>query len=36
MGFSVATNLFFAGILALVFPRLNDALGGTGALGLFA
>lgn len=36
MSFSVATNLFWAGVLTLVFPHLKDDLGPTGALGLFA
>ena len=37
MGFAVATNLFFAGVLTLIFPRLNHVLNGdTGTLGLFA
>ncbi|GME24414.1 Sugar/inositol transporter [Neofusicoccum parvum] len=36
MSLAVATNLFWAAILTLVFPRLTDALGNTGALGLFA
>lgn len=36
MSFSVATNLFWAGILTVVFPHLMDILGPTGVLGLFA
>ncbi|KAL1630739.1 hypothetical protein SLS54_000610 [Diplodia seriata] len=36
MSWAVATNLFWAAILNTVFPRLTDALGNTGALGLFA
>lgn len=36
MSLAVATNLFWAAILTLIFPRLTDALGNTGALGLFA
>lgn len=36
MSLAVATNLFWAAILTLVFPRLTDVLGNTGALGLFA
>jgi hypothetical protein len=36
MGFAVATNLFSAGVLTVVFPRLTRALGNTGALCLFA
>ncbi|KAK8213982.1 hypothetical protein IWZ01DRAFT_539892 [Phyllosticta capitalensis] len=36
MSFAVATNLFWAGILALFYPKLSSALTPTGALGLFA
>ncbi|MCJ1470762.1 hypothetical protein MMC07_009409 [Pseudocyphellaria aurata] len=36
MSFSVATNLFWAGVLTVVFPHLLDVLGPTGVLGLFA
>ncbi|KAF2141058.1 uncharacterized protein K452DRAFT_272874 [Aplosporella prunicola CBS 121167] len=36
MSLSVATNLFFAGVLTLVFPRMTAALGNTGALSFFA
>lgn len=36
MSWAVATNLFWAGILNTVFPKLTDALSNTGALGLFA
>ena len=36
MGLAVAVNLFFAGVLTVVFPRLDTALGDTGTLGLFA
>lgn len=36
MSFSVATNFFWAGVLTVVFPRLMNDLGPTGALGLFA
>jgi hypothetical protein len=36
MGFAVAINLFFAGILTLFWFRIHTALKGTGALGLFA
>ncbi|KAK8165392.1 hypothetical protein IWX90DRAFT_484980 [Phyllosticta citrichinensis] len=36
MSFAVATNLFWAGILALVYPKMSSALTPTGALGLFA
>ena len=36
MGLAVATNLWFAGVLTVVFPKLDTALGDTGTLGLFA
>lgn len=35
MGAAVAVNLFFAGLLALVFPRMSSSLGAAGALGVF-
>ena len=35
MGAAVAVNLFFAGLLALVFPRMTSSLGSAGALGVF-
>ena len=36
MGFAVATNLFWAGVLTLTFPRLVAAFGPTGAVCFFA
>ena len=36
MGFAVMTNLFFAGILTLVFPSMVQSMTSAGALGLFA
>ncbi|MCJ1295853.1 hypothetical protein MMC34_007417 [Xylographa carneopallida] len=36
MGFAVAVNLFWAGILTLVFPRMTDAFTATGAVAFFA
>jgi hypothetical protein len=36
MGFAVAVNLFFAGVLTLFWPRIQNGAGGMGALGLFA
>lgn len=36
MSFSVATNLFWAGILTIAFPHLSNNLGPTAALGIFA
>ncbi|KAL9635848.1 MAG: hypothetical protein Q9164_003211, partial [Protoblastenia rupestris] len=36
MSLSVATNLFWAAILTVVFPRLTDVLGLTGSLAFFA
>lgn len=36
MSLSVAVNLFFAGILTLVFPSMIVAFGATGAVGFFA
>ncbi|KAL9137568.1 MAG: hypothetical protein Q9175_001222 [Cornicularia normoerica] len=36
MSLSVAVNLFFAGVLTLVFPRMTSVFGATGALGFFA
>ena len=36
MSLSVATNLFWAAILTVVFPRLTDVFGLTGAVAFFA
>ncbi|KAL8868114.1 MAG: hypothetical protein Q9174_005206, partial [Haloplaca sp. 1 TL-2023] len=36
MSLAVSINLFFAGIEAMIFPKLTDALTPTGAIGLFA
>ena len=36
MGFAVAVNLFWAGILTVVFPRMTDAFSATGAVAFFA
>ena len=36
MSLSVATNLFWAAILTVVFPRLIDVFSLTGAVGFFA
>ncbi|MCJ1393707.1 hypothetical protein MMC18_006583 [Xylographa bjoerkii] len=36
MGFAVAVNLFWAGILTVVFPRMIDAFTPTGAVAFFA
>lgn len=36
MSLSVAINLFFAGILTLIFPRMVAVFGATGAIGFFA
>ena len=36
MGFAVAVNLFWAGILTVVFPRMIDAFTSTGAVAFFA
>jgi MFS family permease len=36
MGFSVATNLFWAAILGLTFPSMLHAMGPTGAFGFYA
>ena len=36
MSLSVATNLFWAGILTVSFPRMIQAFGPTGAVGFFA
>lgn len=36
MSLSVAVNLFFAGILTLIFPQMTSVFGATGALGFFA
>jgi len=36
MSLSVAVNLFFAGLLALVFPQMIKQMGPGGALGFFA
>lgn len=36
MSLSVAINLFFAGVLTLVFPRMTSVFGATGAVGFFA
>ncbi|KAL8866823.1 MAG: hypothetical protein Q9174_006059, partial [Haloplaca sp. 1 TL-2023] len=36
MSLAVSINLFFAGIEAMIFPKLSDALTPTGAIGLFA
>ena len=35
MGAAVATNLFFAGLLALMYPRMNRRLGSARTLGIF-
>ena len=35
MGAAVATNLFFAGLLALMYPRMNSRLGSARTLGIF-
>ncbi|MCJ1402163.1 hypothetical protein MMC11_005382 [Xylographa trunciseda] len=36
MGFAVAVNLFWAGILTIVFPRMTDVFTPTGAVAFFA
>lgn len=36
MSISVATNLFWAAILTVTFPRLTTVLGLAGAVGFFA
>lgn len=36
MSLSVAINLFFAGVLTLVFPRMISVFGAAGAVGFFA
>lgn len=36
MSLSVAVNLFFAGVLTLVFPRMIAVFDATGAIGFFA
>lgn len=36
MSLSVAVNLFFAGILTLIFPQMTSVFGATGALGFFS
>lgn len=36
MSLAVATNLFWAAVLTVVFPRLTDVFGLTGALAFFA
>ena len=36
MSLAVAVNLFAAGVLTVVFPRLLAAFGSTGAVGFFA
>ena len=36
MSLSVATNLFWAAVLTVVFPRLSDVFGLTGSLAFFA
>jgi len=36
MAFAVATNLFWAAVLSLTFPRLLAAFGPTGAFGFYA
>lgn len=35
MGSAVAVNLFFAGLLALMYPRMNSSLGTAASLGIF-
>ncbi|KAG8532049.1 uncharacterized protein KY384_003686 [Bacidia gigantensis] len=35
MGAAVATNLFFAGLLGLMYPRMNTKLGSAKTLGIF-
>ncbi|KAI9894236.1 MAG: hypothetical protein M1814_004090 [Vezdaea aestivalis] len=36
MGFSVATNLFWAAVLSVTVPRMNSAFGSTGLFGFYA
>ena len=36
MSISVATNLFWAAVLTVVFPRLTNVFGWSGALAFFA
>ncbi|KAL8970554.1 MAG: hypothetical protein Q9197_003753, partial [Variospora fuerteventurae] len=36
MSLAVSINLFFAGVLTLVYPKLSDALTPTGTIGFFA
>jgi len=36
MSLAVATNLFWAGVLTVAFPRMISAFGPTGAVGFFA
>lgn len=36
MGWAVATNFFWAGVLTLTFPSIFNRLEGTGTLALYA
>jgi len=36
MAFAVATNLFWAAVLGLTWPKIYDAMGSTGAFGFYA
>jgi hypothetical protein len=36
MAWAVATNLFWASVLSLTFPRMLSAMGPTGAFGFYA